>query len=229
MPAFIFILFGLLLVLLVGGLFVLAMLSLVQSARGVSAELKLQGAAWRQMASSLGLQFEVYNPRIGAAINYEYPRLTGQYHGYPVRAEIVEERVGTTVRGVGPTGRFARIVLTLAPPAPGRLAISDHAFGFIGGFVLTKEIPNFVVTTGDAAFDQAFHVLSQPPAFGARLLGDGNLRQRLLSVAAWLSPGLELEPDELSFEHLSTGQDADYLPNILDVMIDLAKAVEHVG
>jgi hypothetical protein len=117
-----------------------------------------------------------------------------------------------------------RLRLPIDNPANGHMRLDHFPIGRAIGTALR---PQSQICTGDKVFDRQFAITSTPLGFAVEVLASPQLRQRLLHVRE--NTEIELTGNQLSLERAGIEKDATYLLFLLDLLIELADAVEQIS
>jgi hypothetical protein len=122
------------------------------------------------------------------------------------------------------TTDYTRIVLEVQNPtnASFRLDYAPIARA-IGRLLQPREETCF----DEEEFDQAFTVLSEPSDFARAVLAESELESYLLHLRDGTE--IELHGDALSLERIGLENDVEYLRFYLDLLAELAEAIERTG
>jgi hypothetical protein len=163
--------------------------------------------AWRDVAERTGLSF---NP--GSSI-FEKPVISGGFRGFNVV-------VDTFTRGTGKSRTtYTRIVFNLHAQSNLTLSLSGEGlFSKVG-----KSFGMQDIETGDAEIDERYVIKGQPEAEVVRLLSSIGLRQKLLTLRGL---NVEVKGQQVYYHKRGAEANPDALEALLDVLGDLAQAVE---
>jgi hypothetical protein len=169
-----------------------------------------QMASWRELAEETGMAF-----RRGSWLLPGRAKVTGSYRG-----RTLELYSYSPIIRDDPT-RFMCLILQVNNVAQGTLRLERELIvRLIMGFLNPQQQHH----SGDVAFDRAFLVKSEPPKFATSLLGHPVLRQHLCHLRVGTT--IELKGTHLSLKRVGSESDMVYLHFCLDVMSELADAIE---
>ena len=189
-------------------LFYVVLFLLVHDASSSSNQSRRQ--AWSELAKRTGLTFESGNL-------WRSSRVTGTYRGHTLVLNTFA-RISSSSRN---TIRDNRIVLFVNNQTNLYLALYDKTiFSRIGNLL---GVP--AIQISDHKFEQRFMIKGRPEDSVTRLLGDSNLRARIMTTQSF---NIEVAGPRLSFEERWGNLDADYTQSLFDLLTDIAVGVEQL-
>ncbi|MEA3397536.1 MAG: hypothetical protein U9R05_08750 [Chloroflexota bacterium] len=169
-----------------------------------------QVASWRELAEETSLAF-----RRGSWLLPGKAQVTGSYRGRALKLYSYSPIIRDD-----PT-RVTCLILQVNNVVHGTLRLErELIIRLIMGFLNPQQQYH----SGDVAFNRAFLVESEPPEFATSLLGHPVLRQHLRRLRAGTT--IELKGTYLSLKRVGSERDVVYLHFCLDVMSELADAIE---
>lgn len=169
-----------------------------------------QVMGWRALAEGAGLSYE------GGRFFFSAPRVTGRYRGRQVTLDTFTRRTGDS------RTTYTRILMFVNNQANIYLAMyQESVFSKMGKFFGLQD-----VQIGDDEIDRRFVIKSKPETFAASLLSYINLRQRLLEARRL---NVEVDGREITFEQVGVIRDVERLRFLIDLLSDLADAVERAS
>lgn len=194
----------------VGVIFLIIALALFDNLFEVSAK----SQAWQQLAGQTGLDCKTGNFLLGYSV-----QVSGAYRGWPLllythkrgKGQVASTRIELTVKNE------AKAVLRLRGPFNKDQATADKVTGDLFG----------AAHAGLFGMDRRFFIRSEPIHLATGIFRAGPLKERLLELRPLAN--IELEKQTLSFEQLGTVTDVAYLQDVMDLLSDLADAIERGG
>jgi hypothetical protein len=189
---------------------------------------RLHEPAWRKLAEQLHLSYEPYGKKRDN--DNKAARIVGLYRGRMLN--LTTRRVIRHNRWKGPPVSYD-MALTLSVDVPARYKMHFRTrpkFNRAFNKQLEREkLPQ----SGDAQLDRRF-VFYHKPEFADRVLAATNLAEKLPGIARGNRFTLiDLHDQELRFQDshglfMGAESDVNHLRRVIDVMCDLAEAIENV-
>lgn len=166
--------------------------------------------AWGALAQRTGLTLEP-----GRFI-FSAPQVSGQYRGRTVELFTVTHRHGKS------SITYTRWYVSTNAPPDMQLSISNEGLlSKVGKAVGMQDIQ-----TGDGDLDRRFIIKGKPEAVVAQLMAGASVRDKLLQTR---SLDINLADSCLRFSTVGALLDVEYLHLLLDLLCDLADAIERAG
>jgi hypothetical protein len=166
-------------------------------------------AAWEELASQLGLNFDPGN------YWRKSPSVSGTYHGHSLVLDTFSCGAGNS------RITYTRIVVELNNPSGLNLAISGEGVG--SG--LKKMFGVKEILVGDEALDAKFFIQGSPEVAVQRLLSNTSLRQKLLETQ---SLHVELKGQHIIYQQRRFEANPEKLLNLFDLLANIAEAVNRL-
>ncbi len=169
-------------------------------------------SAWQEMAARTGLSFEDRGW-------FRNPGISGLYRGRMAAFSIFVRRHGRS------STTYMRVTTSVQVVSGAYLQLTRQGFLSKVGEALGAQD----VQIGDAAFDEHFIVKSRPESFAIDLFyARDMLRQNLQPLKAH-GLRITLEGGMINYQQIGVLREAVALQSLLDLLCDLAEAVEEIG